>query len=349
MYNGPSIKVFIHLFEWQYFHEWRTCQLNHWLACFIHLRFVCMNHGYLLNFFTTNNIRHNGSSRLLGNTGELGFHTRGWPPPACSRSGLIVLNLFWFHDFERIKKPFRRYDFQLLCHYSMLMSPRTEVVVLLEKNTALFIFSIGACFENLVASRKNHERSRIISFKNLIKRLLSSGRTYFGYVWAIIRNCEICNSSFRRLKTLPIFLLWRPASASKPSTHAPAPHVQHVRLMERSCLVARMICEDKSGTVTPQVFLDVRYWSGLLLEQLVKMVSLSFQIKDYCLSFFACPGNVIALFFPQIVFCASSIFIFVIASIHWPLPFFIAILFVRLCPIIVFPFHPETELASIRS
>ena len=146
--------------------------------------------------------------------------------------------------------------------------------------------------------------------------------------------------------------------------------VKHDRWMEGSCSVTRMICEDKSGTVAPQVFLDVRYWSGLLLEQLVKMlrwidknlvahwkslyivhalVSLSFQIKDYCLSSFACPGNVIALFFPQIVFCASSIFIFVIASIHWPLPFFIAILFVWLCRIIVFPLHPETELASIRS
>ena len=148
MYNGPSIKFLIHLFEWQLFHEWRTCQLNHWLACFIHLRFVCMNHSYLLNFFATNNISHNGSSRLLGNTGELEFHTRGWPRPACRRSGFICLNLFWLHDFERIKKPFRRYDFQFLCHYSMLMSPRTEVVVVLDKNTALFIFSIGCLWES---------------------------------------------------------------------------------------------------------------------------------------------------------------------------------------------------------
>ena len=145
---GPSIKFLIHLFEWQLFHEWRTCQLNHWRACFIHLRFVCMNHSYLRNCFATNNVSHNGSSRLLGNTGELEFHTRGWPPPACRRSGFICLNLFWLNDFERIKKPFRRYDFQLLCHYSMLMSPRTEVVVLLDKNTALFIFSIGCLWES---------------------------------------------------------------------------------------------------------------------------------------------------------------------------------------------------------
>ena len=84
----------------------------------------------------TNNISHNGSSRLLGNTGELGFHTRGWPPPACSRSGLMVLNLFWFHDFERIKKPFRTYDFQLLCHYSR--TPREKYSALHFLNWRLF-------------------------------------------------------------------------------------------------------------------------------------------------------------------------------------------------------------------
>ena len=91
--------------------------------------------------------------------------------------------------------------------------------------------------------------------------------------------------------------------------------------MEGSCSVTRMICEDKSGTVAPQVFLDVRYWSGLLLEQFVKMlcwidknlvahwkslfivhalVSFCFQIKDYCLASFAYAGNVLSWVFRKI-------------------------------------------------
>ena len=47
-------------------------------------------------------------------------------------------------------------------------------------------------------------------------------------------------------------------------------------------------------------------------------------------------------------FCALLV-MFAVASIHWSLPYFVAIVFVWLCPIIVFPLHPETELASIRS
>ena len=44
-----------------------------------------------------------------------------------------------------------------------------------------------------------------------------------------------------------------PHRESKPSAHAPAPHARHDRSMARSCLVARMIFEEKYRLTPPRV------------------------------------------------------------------------------------------------
>ena len=44
-----------------------------------------------------------------------------------------------------------------------------------------------------------------------------------------------------------------PHRESKPSAHAPAPHARHDRSMARSCLVARMIFEEKCSLLAARV------------------------------------------------------------------------------------------------
>lgn len=215
--------------------------------------------------FATNNFSHNGSSKLLENTGALLFHTRDWTVssyfiPEVGRlrcSVTLALCVWTFLDFMILKVSRNEWGAMLLNSYIIrvcqcCLAPRSSY------------FSIGCLSESCCILKKTNN-SISISFISLMTCYFRVMEHYVGYVSTFIKNCENWNASFRSFKTLLLFLCFK----SQQAHPNPAPTHSH-----RTCNTSDLWCQNEGQPICKRITFPIKTFQNLNLFRLTNFFSL---------------------------------------------------------------------------